>query len=117
MNVGFIGLGAMGLPMAMRIAGAGYEVFTAVHRRREGAEQLAALGARIVDTPSEVARHADVVITIVPADRELQETVLGESGLAHGFSAGKILIEMTTATPETVLQVERSLSGMGVEVL
>ena len=116
MKVGFIGLGAMGLPMAMRVA-RGYEVFTTVHRRREAAEQLAAVGARVLDTPAEVARHAEIVITIVPADRELRETVLGEAGLVHGFSAGKILIEMTTATAGTVQEIEQSLATLGVEVL
>src|SRR5450756_2423977 len=109
MKVGFIGLGAMGLPMASRVARGGYEVFTTVHRRREAAEQLAALGARILDTPAEVARHTEAVITIVPADSELRETVLGEAGLVHGLSAGKVLIEMTTATAGAVLEIERSL--------
>lgn len=117
MKVGFIGLGAMGLPMASRVARGGYEVFTTVHRRREAAEQLAALGARILDTPAEVARHTEAVITIVPADRELRETVLGEAGLVHGLSAGKVLIEMTTATAGAVLEIERSLAMLGVEVL
>ena len=45
-RVGFIGLGAMGLPMARRVVGAGYETFTTFHRRREPADALAALGAR-----------------------------------------------------------------------
>ena len=76
MKVGFIGLGAMGLPMARRVAGAGYQVVTTYHRRREPADELAALGATIVETPADVARQAGVIITIVPADAELKETAL-----------------------------------------
>lgn len=117
MKVGFIGLGAMGLPMAKRVVGAGHQVFTTIHRNRAPAEELAALGARILPTPAEVARKAETVITVLPADAELNETVLGAEGLIHGFEAGKVLIEMTTATAFTVLEVEAALAGVGGRVL
>jgi 3-hydroxyisobutyrate dehydrogenase-like beta-hydroxyacid dehydrogenase len=117
MNVGFIGLGAMGLPMAKRVQGAGHQVFTAFHRRREPADELAALGATVLASPAEVAGASDVVITIVPADRELKETVLGENGVLHGLTRGQVLIEMTTATPLTMQEVERAIVAAGGEVL
>ena len=117
MKVGFIGLGAMGLPMAKRVVAGGYEVLTMVHRRREPAEELAALGARILETPAEIAREAGVVITILPADAELKETALGEGGLIHGFSPGKVLIEMTTATAFSIREVEEALAKVGGRVL
>jgi 3-hydroxyisobutyrate dehydrogenase len=116
-KVGFIGLGGMGLPMAKRVAGGGYEVLTTVHRRREPAEQLAAVGARILDTPAEIARQAEIVITILPADSELKEAVFGEGGLVHGFSPDKVLIEMTTATAFSVQEVEKALARRGGRVL
>ena len=72
MNVGFIGLGAMGLPMAKRVVAAGYKTYTTFHRRREPAEELRALGAEIRPTPRDVAASADVIITILPADAELR---------------------------------------------
>jgi 3-hydroxyisobutyrate dehydrogenase-like beta-hydroxyacid dehydrogenase len=103
--------------MARRVVGGGYEVLTTVHRRREPAVELAAMGARILDTPAEIARQAGVVITILPADAELKETVLGEAGLIHGFSPGKVLIEMTTATAFSVQEVEKALAGLGGRVL
>jgi 2-hydroxymethylglutarate dehydrogenase len=117
MNVGFIGLGAMGLPMARRVAAAGHQLLTTVHRNREPAEALAAAGARIVATPAEVAALADVVITVLPADAQLRETALGSNGLLHGFSTGKILIEMTTSTAFTIREVEESLNKAGGRVL
>jgi 3-hydroxyisobutyrate dehydrogenase-like beta-hydroxyacid dehydrogenase len=116
-NVGFIGLGAMGLPMATRIVGAGHETFTTVHRRREPADQLAALGARVLSSPAEVARASEIVITVLPADRELKETVLGEGGVLQGFSRGQVLIDMTTATALTMHEVERAVTAAGGEVL
>ena len=55
------------------------------------------MGARVLARPADVARAAEVVITILPADRELKEVVLGEAGLLSGFSPGKVLrsAEMT----------------------
>jgi 3-hydroxyisobutyrate dehydrogenase-like beta-hydroxyacid dehydrogenase len=103
--------------MAKRVAGAGHQVFTTFHRNRAPAEELAALGARILATPAEIARNAQTIITVVPADAELKETVLGAEGLIHGFGAGKVLIEMTTATAFTVLEVEAALAGVGGRVL
>ncbi len=117
MKVGFIGLGAMGLPMAKRVVGAGYDTFTAFHRRREPADTLAVLGARGLGSAAEVARAADVIITILPADRELKETVFAENGLLRGFSRGKVLIDMTTATALGLQEVEQAVVAAGGEVL
>ncbi len=117
MKVGFVGLGAMGAPMAERVVRAGYETYTTFHRRREPADGLAALGARISDSPAGVARESDAVITVLPADKELKETVLGVDGILEGFAPGKILIDMTTATALTLLEVERALDQAGGRVL
>ena len=117
MKVGFIGLGAMGLPMARRVVGAGHQTFTTCHRRREPADELVASGATVLASPAEVARAADVVLTILPADRELKEAVLGDEGILRGFARGKVLIEMTTATALTMQDVERAVAGAGGEVL
>ncbi len=117
MKVGFIGLGAMGAPMAQRVVKAGHKVCTTVHRRREAAEQLAALGAAVVEKPAAVARAADVIITILPADKELKEVTLGPSGLIDGFAPGKILIDMTTGTAFALQEIEKVLVPAGGRVL
>jgi 3-hydroxyisobutyrate dehydrogenase-like beta-hydroxyacid dehydrogenase len=116
-KIGFIGLGAMGLPMAKRVVGAGYPTFTTFHRRREPADELAASGATLLSSPAEVARAADVVVTILPADRELKEVVLGEHGVLQGLAPGKILIDMTTATAISMREVEQAVRAAGGEVL
>jgi 3-hydroxyisobutyrate dehydrogenase-like beta-hydroxyacid dehydrogenase len=107
----------MGLPMAKRVVGAGHQVFTTFHKNRGPADELAALGAQIVPTAAEVARNAETVITVLPADAEVRETVLGANGLIRGFQAGQILIEMTTATAFTIQEVEAALAPAGVRVL
>jgi 3-hydroxyisobutyrate dehydrogenase-like beta-hydroxyacid dehydrogenase len=113
-KVGFLGLGAMGLPMAQRVIAAGYPLFTTFHRNRAPAAALAAKGATVLGSAAEVARAADVVITILPADAELEQTA---RGLAEGFSPGKTLIEMTTCTATTMKKVAQSLGAKGVRVL
>ncbi|HLJ60755.1 MAG TPA: NAD(P)-dependent oxidoreductase [bacterium] len=117
MKVGFIGLGAMGAPMAERVVKAGFETFTTFHKRRAPADVLAQLGATILHSPAEIARATDTIVTILPADAELRETVFGSDGLLRGFSKGKILIDMTTCTALTLQDVERALTSVGGRVL
>jgi 3-hydroxyisobutyrate dehydrogenase-like beta-hydroxyacid dehydrogenase len=117
MKVGFIGLGAMGAPMAARVVEAGFETFTTVHRSREAADSLAALGATVLASSAEVARAADTIITVLPADTELKDVVFGSCGLFEGLSAGKVLIDMTTATPITLDEIAAALIPRGVRVL
>jgi 2-hydroxymethylglutarate dehydrogenase len=116
-RVGFIGLGAMGLPMAKRVVGDGHETFTTFHVRRAPAEELEKLGARVLQNAADVARAADVVITIVPADRELRDTVFGDHGVLQGLARGKVLIDMTTATAMCMEEVARAAAARGADVL
>jgi len=117
MKVGFIGLGAMGLPMAKNVLSGGHELFTVVHKRTEPGKELERLGAVVCATSEEVARKSEVVITVLPADAELKEVVLGAHGVAKGLEKGKVLIEMTTATSMTMAEVAKVLERGGIEVL
>ena len=117
MNVGFVGLGAMGLPMAKRVLGAGHKMYTTFHRRREPAEELRGMGAVILATPAQVATAADVVITILPADSELKEVVFGATGILDGISSGKVLIEMTSGTALAMEEIAAAIGGKGGSVL
>jgi len=116
-KVGFIGLGAMGLPMARCVTKAGHPLVTTFHRNRGPADELAALGAKIVTTAAEVAAQSDVVITILPADAELVEAVLGPDGVVKGMTAGKALIDMTTCTARTVVQIAEKIQAVGGRML
>lgn len=117
MKVGFIGLGAMGLPMAKNVIKAGHNLFTTFHRHHSPAGELASLGAEVFETAAEIARAANVIITVLPADAELKQVALGEGGLVDGFSHGKVLIDMTTATPFALQEIEEELAPKGARVL
>jgi 3-hydroxyisobutyrate dehydrogenase-like beta-hydroxyacid dehydrogenase len=117
MKVGFIGLGAMGLPMAKRVLGGCHKMYTTFHRRRDPARELEAMGAEILQTPGEVAQAADVVMTILPADAELKEVVFLNTGILNGFSNGKVLIEMTSGTALAMREVDEAIRAKGGSVL
>jgi 2-hydroxy-3-oxopropionate reductase len=117
MNVGFIGLGAMGLPMAKRVLSGGHKMYTTIHRRREPAQELRVMGAEILETPGKVAKTADVVITILPADAELKEVVFGKAGILTGFSDSKVLIEMTSGTALAMQDVDEAVRAKGGSIL
>jgi len=115
-RVGFIGLGVMGRPMALRLLRAGHQV--AVWARR--AEVLAPLveaGATACADPAAVARHSEVVFTIVTYGRDVESVVFGERGLAEGMAAGSVLVDMSTIAPGLARDIAARLSGRGVHML
>lgn len=113
-RVGFLGLGAMGLPMARRVIQAGFPLFTAPHHRRQPADELAALGATVCSGTEQVAAQSSIVITILPADLELEQV---GSALIAALTPGKIWIDMTTAAASTLLRLEPSVRAAGCRLL
>jgi len=91
-RVGFVGLGIMGKPMAINLVKAGYDL-TFYARRPQVIEEMEGLGARAVASAAAVAEHTDIIITIVTADPEVREVILGDhlsrqSNLARCLMAG-----------------------------
>ncbi len=115
-KIGFVGLGTMGFPMANNLLKAGYEVII-YNRTLEKAEKLGAQGAKVVLTPTEVAKNSDVIFSMLTADRAVEEVVLGENGLVHGLREGQIVIDCSTISPNTSKKIALELAKYGVEVL
>jgi 2-hydroxy-3-oxopropionate reductase len=115
-TVGFIGLGTMGRPMAHNLLKAGFRlVFFA--RRDEVAEEMIAAGAERRDTPREVAEAASYVITIVTADAQVRDVVLGSAGVVTAAAPDKYLIEMSTTSPDTSKLLGEQLAPSGMAVI
>lgn len=115
-RIGFIGLGVMGRPMASRLLGAGHEVFVWA-RRKDAAVPLLESGAQWRASPAEVARSADVVFTIVTYGSDVESIVFGAHGLAEGFAAGAMLVDMSTIAPGLARDIARRLEERGVAML
>jgi len=115
-RIGFIGLGIMGKPMAVRLVRAGFPVV--VHNRSpEAAEELAAAGAESASSPREIAERSDVVVTMLPDSPDVEAVVLGEGGVIAGVREGMLVVDMSTIAPATARQVHAALAERGVEAV
>ena len=115
-KVGFIGLGIMGKPMAINLIRAGYDL-TFYARRPEVIAEMEGMGARAVASPAEVAEHTDIIMTIVTADPEVREVVLGDHGVLRGASEGKLIVDMSTISPLTIREIAEKAEAKGVAVM
>ena len=116
-RVGFIGLGIMGSRQAANLRRAGYEL-TVFNRTREKAEAWAAEhGAEVADTPADVARASDVVITMVVDGAQVAEVLLGEDGVVHGAREGLLCVDMSTIAPTETRAIGSSLAEHGVHLV
>lgn len=103
-NVGFIGLGRMGFPMAANLVKAGFDV-TVFDLAPAPLGALRTRGARVATSISELGATNDVVLTMLPSSREVTAVVAGPDGLAAGMRPGSLLVDMSTSDP----MVTRSL--------
>ncbi len=113
MNIGFIGLGVMGRPMALHLQQAGHELF--VWARRP--ESLADLPATTCATPAELGRNCTVVFTMVTSSADVEHLALGKDGLIEGMAADSVLIDCSTIAPDSARKIAAQLAGMGIEML
>ena len=116
MNIGFIGLGVMGRPMALHLlkAGDGVSVYA---RRPAAAAPLVAAGATLCATPAELASRSNIVITVVTATADVEEVLLGEHGVLTGARRGTIVIDMSTIAPQATRRIAAALQERQVRML
>lgn len=115
-NIGFIGLGIMGRPMALNLLKAGYRlvVFDIVP---EKVQALVDAGAKAAGSSREVAEQAEVIITMLPDGPDVEQAVLGEAGVLEGARPGSILIDMSSINPLTSQKIAAACEAKGVEFL
>ncbi|MBX3682169.1 MAG: 2-hydroxy-3-oxopropionate reductase [Thauera sp.] len=116
MDVGFIGLGLMGRPMALRLLKAGHRV-QVWSRRRESMQPLLEAGAGDCASAAEVARRAAVTISMVPDAPDVEQVTLGAEGVADGAAPGHIHIDMSTIAPAVAQSIAERLGARGVIAL
>ncbi|MGH7917179.1 MAG: NAD(P)-dependent oxidoreductase [Candidatus Binataceae bacterium] len=115
-NVGFIGLGEQGKPMAVNVAAGGFDLI--VHDLRpEPMAELAGLGAKVAHTPAEVAAHAEIVEVIVVDDAQVEAVVLGDGGVLASARPGTIIALHSTILPATVRKLAERGFARGVIVI
>jgi 2-hydroxy-3-oxopropionate reductase len=115
-NVGFIGPGIMGGPMALNLMKGGYKLW-AYARRPEAMKKLVAAGATACSSAAEVARHADVTFLIVSDTPDVESVIFGENGIAKGARKGSVIVDMSTISPTATKVFAERLAKQGVELL
>ncbi len=114
--IGFIGLGIMGRPMAKNLLKAGYPLV--VHSRSQGpVNELAAAGAKVANSPREVAGQVEVLITMLPNSPDVELVALGREGVIEGARSGLLFLDMSTISPLVSQKVGKALAAKGVRVL
>ncbi len=115
-KVGFIGLGIMGAPMVRNLVAAGYDV-TAFDLDPSRVEVAVKDGGKGAASIAETVREADVVITMVPASPQVEAVVLHEGGVLESIRPGSLIIDMSSITPQTSVDVAKAAADKGVQVL
>lgn len=113
MNVGFIGLGVMGRPMALHLQRAGHELF--VWARRPASVE--GLPASLCASPAELGRRCEVVFTVVTSSADVERVCLGENGLIEGMAPGAVVVDCSTIAPDAARRIAARLGEKQIEML
>lgn len=116
MNVGVIGLGTMGGPMARNLLKKGHRL-TVADVQPAAVAALTAAGATAAATPRAVAAGSDIVITMLPDAPDVERVALGPDGIVAGIKPGSIYIDMSTIDPGTTRKVGAAIAAKGAAMI
>lgn len=115
MNIGFIGLGVMGRPMAENLIDAGHALV--LNRIKPVSQHLLDKGGKAADTPRAVAQSADIVILMLPDTPDVEAVLFGKDGVAEGLSKGKLVIDMSSISPVATKDFAARIEALGCDYL
>ncbi len=113
-RVGVIGLGKMGLPIAMNLMSRGFRV---TGYRRSGSPELVQAGGAVAASAAEVAACADVLLSIVPTADDVEEVIAGPAGTLTALRPGTVHIEMSTIDVDRKARLRDTVQGKGGDLL
>jgi 2-hydroxy-3-oxopropionate reductase len=112
-DVGFIGLGIMGAPMAQHLRAAGHRLH--VFARHKPAAELSASGLIPCASAREVAERSEVIVTMLPDTPDVESVLFGPRGVAEGLTAGKLVIDMSSISPLATKDFARRIAERGAD--
>ena len=116
MNIGFIGLGIMGRPMALNLIKGGHTV-TVWARRAESMQPLLEAGAIAAASPAEAARGNSLVISMVADAPDVREVMLGAQGVVQAAAPGLVAVDMSTIAPAAARSIGVDLAKAGIDFI
>jgi len=114
-NVGFIGLGIMGKPMAANLIKGGHTLY--LHSRSGVAPELTAAGGKTCANAKEVAQKSDIIILMLPDTADVEKVLFGANGVAEGLAAGKLVIDMSSISPIETKRFAKQINERGCDYL
>jgi len=115
-NIGFIGLGVMGKPMAKHLITKGHHV-TVYNRSRPAVDELVAAGATAGSSPADVARQSSIVITMVPDTPDVEQVITGPDGILTAMQPNTIVIDMSSISPVATKRLASVVASKGGTML
>ena len=115
-TVGYIGLGIMGRGMAHNLLKAGYTL-KVWNRTASRMDELASAGATPRTSPADVAAHSDIIITCVSDTPDVVAVIAGADGVLQGVRAGALVIDMSTISPQTTVELASQVRAKGASML
>ncbi|KHF26037.1 2-hydroxy-3-oxopropionate reductase [Solemya velum gill symbiont] len=115
-NIGFIGVGIMGAPMAGHLQAAGHQLYLVSHSSPLPQELLDG-GAIECATRTEVAEKSDIIFIMVPDTPQVEETLFAEDGVENGLSAGKTVVDMSSISPSATKDFAAAIEDIGCDYL
>ena len=116
MNIGFIGLGIMGRPMALNLINAGHSV--SVHARRPAMmTSLTDAGATACNTSADVASNADIIFICVSDTQDVEQVILGDEGILKTIKKDSVVVDMSTISPSATRKLATQLTEHNVHML
>jgi len=112
-NIGFVGLGIMGKPMAANLIKGGHTLF--LYSRSGVPQELTSIGGKACASAKEVAQKADIIITMVPDTPDVEKVLFGNNGIAEGLSRGKTVIDMSSISPIETKKFAKKINELGCE--
>ncbi len=115
-QLGYIGLGLMGKPMARNLLKAGYSV-TVFNRSRPSMEELDKEGASLADSSREVAERSEIIFMCVPDSEDVIKVVTGPDGILEGLKPGSVVVDMSTISAIVSQDIAKTVAEKGSEFL
>lgn len=115
MNIGFVGLGVMGRPMAGHLIAAGHAL--TLHRVKDASHALVEKGATAAASARAVAEVSEAIILMVPDTADVEEVLFGADGVAAGLSPGKLVIDMSSISPVATKAFAARIEALGCDYL
>ena len=115
LNIGFIGLGIMGTPMAEHLIKAGHQL--SVFKRGKMPESIASSHATPCASSRAVAERADIIFTMVPDTPDVETVLFGDAGVAAGLTKGKIVVDMSSISPIATKAFAKRINDLGCDYL